>query len=92
MKNKNKSLNKLHNSKNSYYLTDDSVIIPDGSTSPHDPQSISLFDLETPRKFNINKNEVNSKKYKQQRNHCIKLSHKTKKMEYFDNMDVSKVN
>ena len=43
------------------------------------------------RKFNNKKSEENSKKYKQQRNYCVKLSRKTK-MEYFQNMDVSKVN
>ena len=49
MENKNKILNKPHNGKNSYYLIDDSAIIPDDSASPDDPQSIPLFDLETPR-------------------------------------------
>ena len=44
-----KILNKLYNDKNSYYLIDDSAIIPDDSASPNDPQLISLFDLETPR-------------------------------------------
>ena len=43
------------------------------------------------RKFNNNKSEVNSKKYKQQRNYCVKLLLKTK-MEYFQNMNVNKVN
>ena len=43
------------------------------------------------RKFNNNKSEENSKKYKQQRNYCVKLLRKTK-MEYFQNMDVNKVN
>ena len=43
LENKNKILNKPNNRKNSYYLIDDSAIIPD------DPQSIPLFDLETPR-------------------------------------------
>ena len=43
------------------------------------------------RKFNNNKTEENSKKYKQQRNYCVKLLRKTK-MEYFQNMDVNKVN
>ena len=49
LENKNKILNKLHNGKNSYYLIDDSAIIPDDSVSLEDPQSIPLFDLETPR-------------------------------------------
>ena len=43
------------------------------------------------KKFNNNKFEENSKKYKQQRNYCVKLLRKTK-MEYFQNMDVNKVN
>ena len=43
------------------------------------------------RKFNNNKSEENSKKYKQQRNYCVKLLCKTK-MEYFQTIDVSKVN
>ena len=43
------------------------------------------------RKFNNNKSEVNSKQYKQQRNYCVKLLLKTK-MEYFQNMNVNKVN
>ena len=38
-----------------------------------------------------NKSEENSKKYKQQRNYCLKLLRKTK-MEYFQNTDVNKVN
>ena len=42
LENKNKISNKPYNGKNSYYLIDDSA-------SPDDPQSISLFDLETPR-------------------------------------------
>ena len=87
---KNKLLNKPHNGKNSYYLIDDSVIMPDDSAL-RDLQSIRLFDSETPRKFNNNKIEENSKKFKQQRKHCVKLSRKAK-MEYFNNMDVSKVN
>ena len=49
LENKNKILNKPHNGKNSYYLIDDSAIIPDDSASPYDPQSIPLSDLETPR-------------------------------------------
>ena len=49
LENKNKILNKPNNRKNSYYLIDDSAIIPDDSASPDDPQSIPLFDLETPR-------------------------------------------
>ena len=43
------------------------------------------------RKFNNNKSEENSKKYKQQRNFCVKLLRKAK-MKYFQNMDVNKVN
>ena len=43
------------------------------------------------RKFNNNKSEENSKKYKQQRNYCVKLLRKTK-VEYFQNMNVNKVN
>ena len=39
------------------------------------------------RMLNNNKSEKNSKKYKQQRNYCVKLFRKTK-MEYFQNMDV----
>ena len=35
--------------------------------------------------------DENSKKYKQQRNYCLKLLRKTK-MEYSQNMDVSKFN
>ena len=44
-------------------------------------------------KFNNNKFDENSnqQKYKQQRNYCVKLLRKTK-MEYFQNMDVNKVN
>ena len=34
------------------------------------------------KKFNNNKSEKNSKKYKQQRNYCVKILQKTK-MEYF---------
>ena len=49
LENKKKILNKPHNGKNSYYLKDNSAIIPDDSASPNDPQSIPLFDLETPR-------------------------------------------
>ena len=64
--------------------------MPDDSAL-RDIQSIRLFDSETPRKFNNNKIEENSKKFKQQRKHCVKLSRKAK-MEYFNNMDVSKVN
>ena len=48
MENKNKILNKPHTGKNSYYLIDDSAIILDDSDSPDDPQSIPLFDLDTP--------------------------------------------
>ena len=43
------------------------------------------------RKFNDNKSKENSKKYKQRRNYCVKLLRKTK-MEYFQSMDVNKVN
>ena len=43
------------------------------------------------KKFNNNKSEENSKKYKQQRNYSVKLKRKTK-MEDFQNMDVNKVN
>ena len=43
------------------------------------------------KKFNNNKSVENSKKYKQQRNYCVKLLRKTK-MEYFQNMGVNKVN
>ena len=43
------------------------------------------------RKFHNNKTEENSKKYKQPINYCVKLLRKTK-MEYFQNMDVNKVN
>ena len=49
LENKNKILNKPHNGRNSYYLINDSAIIPDYSASSDDPQSIQLFDLETPR-------------------------------------------
>ena len=49
LENKNKILNKPNNRKNSYYLIDDSAIIPDDSASPDYPQSIPLFDLETSR-------------------------------------------
>ena len=48
LENKNKIWNKPDNGKNSYYLIDDSAIIPDDSASPKDLQSIPLFDLETP--------------------------------------------
>ena len=43
------------------------------------------------RKFNKNKSEENSKKYKQQKNYCVKLLRETK-IEYFQNMDVNKAN
>ena len=43
------------------------------------------------KKFNNNESEENSKIYKQQRNYCVKLLRKTK-MEFFQNMDVNKVN
>ena len=49
LENKNKILNKPRNCKNSYYIIVDSSIIPDDSVSTDDPQSIPLFDLETPR-------------------------------------------
>ena len=38
------------------------------------------------RKFNNNKSDENSKKYKQQRNYCAQLLHKTK-MEFLQNME-----
>ena len=47
LENKNKIFNKPHNSKNSYYLIDDSAITPDDSASPDDLQSIPLFEQET---------------------------------------------
>ena len=37
LENKNKILNKSHNDRNSYYLINDSTIIPDDSASPDDP-------------------------------------------------------
>ena len=43
------------------------------------------------RKFNKNKSEENSKKYKQQKSYCVKLLRETK-IEYFQNMDVNKAN
>ena len=49
LENKSKILKKSHNGKNSYYLIDDSAIVPDDSASPDDPQSIPLFHLETSR-------------------------------------------
>ena len=49
LENEKKILNKPHNGKNSYYLIDDSAIMPDDSASPDDALSIPLFDLETPR-------------------------------------------
>ena len=49
LENKNKILNKPHNGKNYYYLIDYSAIIPDDPASLDDPQSMPLFDLETPR-------------------------------------------
>ena len=49
LENKNKILNKPRNCKNSYYIIVDSSIIPDDSVSTDDPQSIPLFELETPR-------------------------------------------
>ena len=50
-----------------------------------------MLRFQLKKKFNNNKFEENSKKYKQQRNYCVKLLRKTK-MEYFQNMDVNKVN
>ena len=43
------------------------------------------------RKVNNSKPKENSKKCKQQRNYCLKLLRKKLK-EYFQNMDVNKVN
>ena len=43
------------------------------------------------RNFDNNKSEENSKKYKQHGSYCVKLLRKMK-MEYFQNMDVNKVN
>ena len=43
------------------------------------------------RKLSNNKSKGNSKKYQEQRNCCAKLLRKAK-MEYFNNMDVSKLN
>ena len=43
------------------------------------------------KKFNDNKSKENSKKYQQHRNCCVELLRKMK-MEYFQNMDVNKVN
>ena len=43
------------------------------------------------KKFDNNKSEENSKKYKQQRNYCVKRLRKTK-IEYYQKMDVNKVN
>ena len=40
-------------------------------------------------KLNNNKNEENPKNYSQQRNYCVKVLRKTK-IEYLNNMDVSK--
>ena len=51
LENKNKILNKPQNGKNSYYSTDDSVVIPDDSASPDNPQSIPLFYPETPKPY-----------------------------------------
>ena len=50
-------LNKPHNARNSYYLIDDSAIIPGDSAPPDDPHSIPLFDLET-RRVNPIKEQV----------------------------------
>ena len=49
LENKNKIWNKPHDGKNPYCLIDDSAIILDDSSSPDDPQSIPLLDMETPR-------------------------------------------
>ena len=43
------------------------------------------------KRFNNSKSGENSKKYKQQRNYCVKHLRKMK-MEYFQNIDVNKVN
>ena len=43
------------------------------------------------RKFNNNKSEENSKKYKQQRNYYVEPL-RNAKMKHFQNIDVSKVN
>ena len=37
MENENKILNKLNNGKNSYYLINDSAVIPDDSALPGNP-------------------------------------------------------
>ena len=50
-----------------------------------------MLRFQLKRKFNNKKSEKDSKKYKQQRNYCAKRLRKTK-MEYFQNMDVNKVN
>ena len=49
-----------------------------------------MLRIQLKKKFNSNKSEENSKKYKQQRNYCVKILQKTK-MEYFQNMDVNKI-
>ena len=54
LESKNKILSKRRNDKKSYYLRDNSVIIPDLSASRYDSQSIPLFDQETPRVNPIN--------------------------------------
>ena len=51
----------------------------------------TMLKSQLKRKFNNNKSEENFKKYKKQRNYCVKLLRKAK-MEYFQNMDVNKVN
>ena len=48
LENKNEILNNPHKGKNSYYLIDDSLIIPDDSASPDDPQSTPLFEKGKP--------------------------------------------
>ena len=50
-----------------------------------------MLRFQLKKKFNNNRSEENSKKYKQQRNYYVKLLRKTK-MEYFQNMNVNKVN
>ena len=57
-----KNLNKPYNGENSYYLVDDSKIIPYDSVSRDDPQPKPLFDLETV-KVNPKKEQVTLSKY-----------------------------
>ena len=54
-------------------------------------RKVFMLISQVKRKFKNNKSEESSKKYKQERNYCIKLLRKTK-MEYFQNMDVNKIN